>query len=199
MAIRVMCDADHPDATKDEYWSTDDNPVYTRTYAEGCVVSLREMNGYNDSDFYATYYDEATETFKQVCYGSTRGWCYPNGAAVDATEEIRALWEDEQLRRDRSYRISQKLRLRREQNEAARAAGFTGRMDPLFRKLAKGLNNRADTEKVLKLLGSHRANRLRSNFKKSCADQVLRWLSDERPHYTRPLSNRQLNVLHRMG
>lgn len=56
----------------------------------GAVLSLREMNGYDDSDFYASVWDEAEGRVKEVEYASTRGWTYLNGASIDATPEVRA-------------------------------------------------------------------------------------------------------------
>lgn len=98
MAIRVMCDANEPGAVLDEHWTKEvrayrpeAEPIYMKEYAKGAVVSLREANYHDDSDFYATYWDG--EKFSEVCYASTRGWTYPNGAAVDASPEIMEKWE----------------------------------------------------------------------------------------------------------
>ena len=54
----------------------------------GAVLSLREMNGYNDSDFYAGVWDSESEEIKSVQYATTRGWTYANGAVCDATDEV---------------------------------------------------------------------------------------------------------------
>lgn len=60
---------------------------------EGCVISEREMNGYDDSDFYALVWDAEQKSFREILFASTRGWTYPCFAtAVDATPEVRALW-----------------------------------------------------------------------------------------------------------
>ena len=56
---------------------------YIVTTYTGRVVSLREMNGYDDSDFYARVI-KADGTTAEICYASTRGWTYFNGATVDA-------------------------------------------------------------------------------------------------------------------
>src|SRR5262245_9977840 len=99
MAIRMMCDKNAAGAVpmseseRQSYGLKPEHEMYLRTYAVGCVVALREMNGYDDSDFYATYYDAEKGTFEEVMYGTTRGWSYPNGAAVDAIPEIVALYE----------------------------------------------------------------------------------------------------------
>jgi ribosomal protein S12 len=65
-------------------------PLFMETSYVGRVVSLRERNGYDDSDFYATVWDDTTDSPKEIEYASTRGWTYPNGATVDAPEEIKA-------------------------------------------------------------------------------------------------------------
>jgi hypothetical protein len=44
----------------------------------------------DDSDFYAVVWNEDTQTIGHVEYATTRGWSYPNGAAVDATPEVKA-------------------------------------------------------------------------------------------------------------
>lgn len=55
------------------------------TYA-GRVIETREMNGRDDSDFYALVWDDETESIVRVDYATTRGWTYPNWATVDADE-----------------------------------------------------------------------------------------------------------------
>ena len=204
MAIRMMCDADHPDATLDRYFSKEQEPakgeyehrvgpfcslIYVREFAKGCVVKMREMNGYHDSDFYATYWNG--EEFVETCYASTRGWTYPNGAMCDATPEVLDRWI---AHKDRQYRVAavhQRIRFRRERNEAARSAGFTGQRDPQYVRLAYSRGGDA----LLKLVGSYRANRLRSSFRISLAEQVERWLADPSPSYASPLSAKQLSYL----
>jgi len=55
---------------------------------EGAVLSTREINGYNDSDFYAMVWDEKEQEVKRIDYATTRGWTYDNNARVDATPEV---------------------------------------------------------------------------------------------------------------
>lgn len=64
--------------------------LYMETTFEGCVISLRERNGSDDSDFFALVWDDAKGTAYEVEYATTRGWTYPNGATVDATPEVLA-------------------------------------------------------------------------------------------------------------
>jgi len=56
---------------------------------EGAVLATGEVNGYDDSDFYAEVWNETTGTVHRVTYATTRGWTYANSASVDATPEVR--------------------------------------------------------------------------------------------------------------
>lgn len=56
----------------------------------GAVIDVYERNMYDDSDFYAVVWDEPSQSVKTIEYATTRGWCYPNGATVDATPEVLA-------------------------------------------------------------------------------------------------------------
>lgn len=68
----------------------------------GTCVKVREHNGYDDSDWIATYYDG--EKFVEALCGSTR-FAFPVSATVDATPEIFELWRIECERRKEAARI----------------------------------------------------------------------------------------------
>jgi hypothetical protein len=57
---------------------------------QGCVLTDREENHSDDSDFYAIVYDMNNKTMRRVDYNSTR---YAGGGScqVDATEDIKLL------------------------------------------------------------------------------------------------------------
>lgn len=78
-------------------------PLYMRTFARGLVVAEYEVNGSSDSDFHAVHYNPATDKFEDTCWGTTRGWTYPNGACVDAPEELRARWFTFKAESDRKF------------------------------------------------------------------------------------------------
>ena len=60
----------------------------------GLCLSEREMNGYNDSDFFMTIWDEEKSEPREVMFATTRGWTYPAmGSSVDATPEVRAKYD----------------------------------------------------------------------------------------------------------
>lgn len=113
MAIRMMCEATTPGAVKDEYWSKPGQEIWTVETHQGLVLSTGEMNGYDDSDFYAVVWNEAAGHTERVTYASTRGWTYPNNATVDATEEVKAKYAA------RCAAITAELRARKAATEAA--------------------------------------------------------------------------------
>lgn len=88
----------------------------------GMVVSLRERNGYDDSDFYAKVWDRATGQVSEVCYASTRGWTYLNGAKEDLSPEDAA----EYARQDEARRQAQAADRARREAEAAAAVPTVG-------------------------------------------------------------------------
>lgn len=69
------------------------DPLYIETTHVGCVLSTYERNGYDDSDFYAVVWNDEQGKPQHICYATTRGWTYPNGAVVDATPEVLAKYE----------------------------------------------------------------------------------------------------------
>jgi hypothetical protein len=56
----------------------------------GCVLSLREMNGYSDSDFYATVWDEEQGCVREIFDGTTRAYAPTKYHKADASPAIRA-------------------------------------------------------------------------------------------------------------
>lgn len=91
MAIRMMTrnfDSNLPP------WGRCEGPAHPDSFSvtfEGRVLETREMNGRDDSDFYALVWNDETGTIERVDYATTRGWTYPNSAVVDATPEVVAL------------------------------------------------------------------------------------------------------------
>lgn len=61
---------------------------YVKKTYEGKVLSLREKNGYDDSDFYALVWDSEKNKPVEIMYATTRAWCYYDKAVVDATEDV---------------------------------------------------------------------------------------------------------------
>jgi hypothetical protein len=95
MAIKMMISKEEFEADKTntsvEVW--DGRDIYLRTTHQGLVLAEREANGYHDSDFYATVWNAEKGKPEEIMWGTTRGWTYPNRCSVDASPEIKALYE----------------------------------------------------------------------------------------------------------
>lgn len=79
--------------------------VMRETHA-GLVLGKFERNGYNDSDFVAIVWNPEKQAIETVEYASTRGWCYPNEAEVDAPAEVVAAAHaviEQKRRQERAY------------------------------------------------------------------------------------------------
>lgn len=89
-------------------------PLYMETTHVGLVLSTGEINGYDDSDFFATVWNADKEEAERITYASTRGWTYPNGATVDATPEVLAAYAAYQARKaaaTKAYREAERAKL----------------------------------------------------------------------------------------
>ena len=62
---------------------------YERDF-RGCVLSVREYNGYHDSDFYATVWDEERQCVREIEDGTTRLYAPSKYSRADASDEVRA-------------------------------------------------------------------------------------------------------------
>ncbi len=54
----------------------------------GCVLSLREYNGYSDSDFFATVWDEEQGCVREIFDGTTRAYAPTKYHKADASPAI---------------------------------------------------------------------------------------------------------------
>lgn len=102
---------------EEKYWTNEGEQTrfyhLERRYV-GLVVSEREENGYNDSDWYATVYDPDTDTFFEVQTGTTRhAWI--GGCSIDASDEIKQKWNDlvqKQAReREAAYYLAKRMKV----------------------------------------------------------------------------------------
>lgn len=62
---------------------------YDRDFS-GCVLGISERNGYHDSDFFATVWDEEQNCVRTIEDGTTRCYAPSKYGRADATEEVRA-------------------------------------------------------------------------------------------------------------
>ena len=71
---------------------------YDRNF-NGCVLSVREYNGYHDSDFYATVWDEEQGRVREIEDGTTRfpapSKYHRPDASFEVKEKARAWWARE--------------------------------------------------------------------------------------------------------
>lgn len=98
MAIRRMVSKERWEASPGTVEVVADYPgadglLYMETSHKGLVLGLTERNWRDDSDFLAVVWDVKKSEPHEIEYASTRGWTYPNGAAVDATPEVVAAYE----------------------------------------------------------------------------------------------------------
>ena len=132
MPLVTQCESNHPLAVLDTQWSRPESPVYTKTTHVGLVISKREANYSDDSDFYATVWNPAINAPEEVQYATTRGWTYANGAVVDATPEVRAAYEVWRLRQAYVAQLREDLELAKSPAKGKTCVVVKGR------KIAKG-------------------------------------------------------------
>lgn len=198
-------------------------PAMGRDYAvreayEGRVLSTGERNGYHDSDFTVTVWDDETDGPRTFVYATTRAPTYHLYAHVDAVPEIieKAKVRDAYFNR-RSYVMAKRGAAKRRAEIAGKLGVKMSAIRRLEAGMSRGLDHRAPTartrysndlaysygflregnelDRVLQLAVSLKAGRLRSAFKKKLAQQVVDWLNDPEPRYATPLSKRQLEFV----
>ena len=192
MPTWTMCKPDAPGAyllegSKERYG----HEIWMREEHAGLVLEDREKNGYDDSDFYVVVWNEEKSEPEDVFYKTTRAWTYPNGARVDATPEIRAKYD--------AWLAEQRLKREIENAEhyahrTADLADVTGLSPQQVMELEETYNPTRIPD-LFKLLDSYGRGRLRSDFRKSLAKQVIEWLRTPKAKraYPSPLSPRQLD------
>lgn len=62
---------------------------YDRDFT-GCVLGISERNGYHDSDFYATVWDDEQGCVRTIEDGTTRFYAPSKYSRADASDEVRA-------------------------------------------------------------------------------------------------------------
>ena len=167
-------------------------PYCTYDTKSGLCLKEFERNGYHDSDFFMIYWDEEKEAPVTVEFATTRGWSYPALAScVDATPEVVAKYEAWKVKRDQEIRQrlrdEQAMKLRTFRKEVSKVAK---EYDVSYSKLLK-LRRVTDLPAILSLFGE----RIRSKFKLSLREQVLKWLKDASATYATPLSKKQMGYI----
>ena len=155
---------------------------------EGLCLIDNERNMYDDSDFYMTVWNPVTKRPSNIMFATTRGWSYPcYNSWVDATPEVRAEYK---AYLDYEWRKAEILGRRKERmanSEIARKAGLTrAQVERL-----KAVVGRSDWDAVKRLITSN----LRSGFRMSLRQQIMNWINDPAPKFSRPLSPKQLSYV----
>lgn len=109
-------------------------PLYMVTTHVGLVLELGEHNGYDDSDFFAIVWNEEKQAPEEIQYASTRGWTYPNGAAVDATPEV--------LEKFKAYQTARMKKAMAEQDRRNAARALAEKKVPAKGKLVRVVKGR---------------------------------------------------------
>lgn len=155
-------------------------PQYCFEYHQGRVVDTYEQNGYHDSYFQAVVYLEDEDRAIEIEYAST---AYGGGGAayIDASPELRAKYDDYKRRQAEADRFSKIEHLM----EIGVPAYLCSRV---FYRL-----NRLDIYgECVKLLAT---KKFRSDFRRSLCQQLIAWLMNDNPEYSRPFSDRQARYL----
>lgn len=160
------------------------------SFAHGRVLRTWERNGYDDSDFYATIWNDEKGRPEEVQYDTTR-FGGGGGATVDATDEVKARYADWQAEQARLHREAQEAAI-----EARRVALLedSGMDEEPFMRLY-GACGRGYIDAAVALLRTRKHNRFRSKFRASLAEQVWTWAHDPAPRFKSPLSARQWGFL----
>ena len=155
---------------------------------EGLCLIDNERNMYDDSDFYMTVWNPVTKRPSNIMFATTRGWSYPcYNSWVDATPEVRAEYK---AYLDYEWRKAEILGRRKERMANAEVARKAGLNRAQVERL-KAVVGRSDWDAVKRLITGN----LRSGFRLSLCQQIMNWINDPAPKFSRPLSPKQMAYL----
>lgn len=153
---------------------------------QGLCISSFERNMYDDSDFIMIVWDPVRKEPKNIEFASTRGWSYPcYGSSPDATPEVIAEYQAWQKNHERRTMICKRLAFRKQMQDLKVELSLSSRAQA--QKLYRALNG-GEMDAIKKLL---KTKNFRSEFRKSLAEQVRKWIEDPQPTHMKPLSPRQ--------
>lgn len=198
MAILENCNADTPGAyaliqRDGAGWKNAVCPnAYVRETHHGLVLGTGERNGYDDSDFTATVWNEDKQDVEVIVYATTRYPTYHLYARVDASAEVMERYRASSTYKVRRMMVMARRQASKERFAFARMVGCTPQAVVRFNTCPLHPTHR---DRIIKLLTSFKAGKLRSKFKMSLAQAVIDWMLDPEPKFKTPLSTVQLGYL----
>lgn len=182
-------------------WNADTKPDHRIVLVEthkGLCLYERERNMYDDSDFFMIVWDPEAHCTKEIMFASTRFWSYPCMAShPDATPEVKVEFTAWRIEQDRRNDILRRWGDRRRRINMANDLGITRSdlkrlMTIYHRQSLETKRNPDDFDLIVTLL---KTKNFRSNFRKSLADQIRKWLKTPDSSYGKPLSQKQMASL----
>jgi hypothetical protein len=170
----------------------------TYTSHVGLCLSEREMNGYDDSDFYMLVWNEEKNAPEEILFASTRGWTYPcYASSVDATPDVKIKYEaykktryEAAVKAERHNRAVKKAEFRKFAHDAAKAYGFKAYR---LYKLKKADIPSDQFERICALIRPN--SKIRNTFKLDMRNNLVNWLATDKPKYALPFSYKQFQYI----
>lgn len=159
------------------------------TTHHGLCLFEREMNGYDDSDFYMTVWNPETKNTSEIMFATTRGWTYPCMASrADATPEVRAEYDAYIAAAQRRNNIMARW------NQRKKIRAFSAKYNiPTF--AVKRIMNFAESYRDA-CFGLLKTKKFRSGFRESLNKRLREWCAEQTPKYSTPFSPKQAQYLY---
>lgn len=122
------------------------SPIWIYDSHIGLCINDHEMNGYDDSDWYMTVWNNEKNAPEEIMFATTRGWSYPcYGSKPDATQEVMEKYNAWKVEQRRIY-----LEAKAKQEAATPTVGKTV-------KVVKGRKVPIGTEAIVRFYGPGKA------------------------------------------
>lgn len=155
-----------------------------------------ESNGYDDSDFYMIVWNSEKKAPETILFATTRAWSYPSFASrADATDEVRAQYEDWKREQAELTRIAHRVAKCRSLCEQRRKDRETAALMGCSTLRIRALRRLYSAEQFVALERLLRTKKFRSSFRAKLYAQVRDWLNAASPEYPTPLSRLQMDYV----